>query len=272
MVKKSLLIAFAVSFVLIKSLWAYDHNSVTNRSYPYTPKWGDIYFGVSLASLADVSANTGGNPEWGALYNPLRVMKNYGFAFNVGFRPLEVVPVLRGLRLEGELLYRESRYKTLYDPDNSWLQANKVPPYGKLYLSGVTMLNGYYDFRWFSNLIYPYVGFGLGFGKIGVRDLDYTMLADKIGEEYFGTKDRVPVEQFMAGLEYSTKILKASIFIEYRYQTSGRVTIYPHFTGDQNHDSGDDNKKDDKPVIPPPVKDLSFKAHEIVVGFKYYLY
>lgn len=280
MFRHLLLIVFSSIFITVfysGKIWAAQEGLPRNY-YPYNPKWADIYIGASVASLADITANTAGNPEWGTLYNPMKLLRNYGFNFNVGIRPLEVIPFFRNVRIEGEWQYRESRYNILQDTNkNAWLDKNKIPPYGKVYLKSAAVLNGYYDFRWISDIIYPYVGAGVGIGNVGIRAIDFTVLPNGIGEQYTGNKKNVPITQFMLGVQYDTKIIKTSVFAEYRFTVSGSLVAHPTYYGDEGAaQEGGDNENAPPPLpegfTKPGAKNFSFKAHAIIFGVKYYLY
>lgn len=299
-----------VFLVLSIGIWCFAHESKawmfyssandTNASnyYPYHSTFADIYLGIDIATIADVSANVSDNPRWGALYNPMAFLDNYGADFMLGVRPLNNIMFFRDIRLEASTQYIESRYKILQDPSlATWVNKEDIPPYGKIILKGVLMFNAYYDMRWFSDIFYPYVGVGVGVGTLKVKALDYQLLASGMGEEYSGSKN-VSVQRFMAGIEYDTKIIKASVFLQYSYEHSGNLTIYPRYNGheadendkkdhpnkvlaadgddkggkkDDHKDSDNDNNNRPTYVNPQP-RNLAYTAHSIMFGFKYYLF
>lgn len=239
--------------------------------YPYKHTFADVYLGLGLASIADVSTYTAGNPRWNALYSPFGILNNYGADFFLGLRPFNKVVFLRGFRIQAGTQYKESRYEILQDTTkNDWVEKNKMPKYGKIALKNVALVSLFYDIRWFSNLVYPYVGAGFGVGTVDVSALDFTLLPDGIGEWYYGEKQRTPIKEFIAGLQYDTKIIKSSLFVQYAYETTGSVKV-------RRTHNGKDNPEDKDPLPPgfkePPLyRNINFSTHSIVFGVKFYLF
>lgn len=258
-----------VSFFLVglKANYLYAVNNLPDNYYPYNNRIIDLYVGLNLGTLADVSTqNSAGNPDWQALYNPVHLLGSSGVGATIGIRPLGLVSLLSNFRFELEYQYRNSSYKVLYNSDtaNSWLPKSKVPTSASIYLKKAFVGNVYYDFRFFSNIAYPYLGFGLGTGELGIRNLDFDFLPNGVGAEYNGNKSGVPITQFIIGLQYDTKIIKTSFYVEYRYERTGTIKAIPRYDGTEAKDAAGPNYG--------PPKDIGFKSHTLLAGLKYYLY
>lgn len=263
---------FCLSFLLVgfntSGLHAYD--SLPSNYYPYNKRIVDVYIGLNLATTSDVSThNSAGNPDWQALYNPVHLLGSSGVSANIGIRPLELVPFLRNFRFEAEWQYRNSNYKILQDSEkNGWLPKTKIPSSGAIYMKNGFLFNVYYDFRFFSNNVYPYIAFGGGAGELGIRNLDFEILQNGIGAEYHGYKAGVPITQFIIGMQYDTKIIKTSFYVEYRYERTGSIIANPKYLGNEV-------KEGETPPTGVDVqqpRNIAFKMHTLLAGIKYYLY
>ena len=277
---------------------AHSHSAdqkLPSNYYPYNNTFADGYIGVGFSTIADCSLTTPSNPNWAALYNPLQLLSSYGSDVFMGIRPFNKIPILRGLRIEAAQQYRESSYKILIDNAKAtWLDKSQLPKKGRIYIRDAYLINGYYDMRWLSEVFYPYVGVGMGRGMAGAETIDYRILPNGVGEQYHGFKCGVRLTQFMVGVEYDTKIIKSSWFIQYSYEFSSKFNIVPKYFGDEKGDqdkkkddpkkvcddkSKDDHHKDDHsddnnntPYDRPVPKDVSYKAHAITFGVKFYLF
>ncbi|MGV3278893.1 outer membrane protein [Rickettsiales bacterium LUAb2] len=254
-------LVLALCFISVNKTYA---ETLNNNYYPYNPRWADVYIGAAISTDADQSID---KPNWQSLYNPMQMLEAYSFDLNIGIRPLGLVPVIRNFRIEGETQYRFSKYDVINDQTlTTWAGQGTIPTYGKIVLKNVYMLNAYYDIRWFSDTFYPYVGVGFGTGTLDIRSIDFEKLPSGVGAEYTGEKKGVPVEQFMFGVQYDTKIIKTSVFLEYRYITSGSLSAHPNYNG---REAGGDLPPG---YTDPTNKDFSYKAQSLTIGIKYYLY
>lgn len=270
MKKESLSILFLIVLVLGFSSKSFAVEKLGKNYYPYNPRWADIYVGLEVNTAVDQTAS---KEEWAALFYPLKMLNSGGFGVVAGIRPLAIFPFIRNFRFEGQISYEYSNYQILHDPQKgSWKPAKDLPTQGKVFMKDARFVNAYYDIRWFSDTFYPYIGAGVGVANVGVKYLDISMLQNGIGQEYMGRKDSALVKQFMAGVQYDTKIFKASFFVEYRYLMSGSFMAYPKYFGDEPYKNG-------KPTNPVPPgfkkatpRSFTVKMQTIVAGVKYYLY
>ncbi|XWO14115.1 hypothetical protein HPDP_00832 [Candidatus Hepatincola sp. Pdp] len=264
--KKFLLIIFLFGLFSGASFAEYPDKNV------YPDGWiNGIYIGVNIGPSVSNTFGAAADDDFKALYTPTN-MGSAGFASavlgaNVWF-----------LRTEIEWLYiynwtdiMNNTENHTGDVDVSWFPNN-----GQEVLNNALALNLYYDMKFISHTLYPYIGFGAGMGKQEYHMIDLEEQPNGFGEQYEG-HDVVPFGQFMLGLKYDTKIIKSSFTLEYRLTSVAAVDIDPLNNGiDGLNPDGCDTDPDTCTPNPttPTTHSRSAKSiyHSIMLGFKYYLY
>ncbi|UQY80715.1 hypothetical protein HAV_00926 [Candidatus Hepatincola sp. Av] len=261
--KKFLLIIFLFSLFSGASFAEYPDKNV------YPDGWiNGIYIGVNIGPSVSNTFGAAADDDFKALYTPT----NMGSA---GFASAVVGANVWFLRTEIEWLYiyswtdiMNTSDKHGADVDVSWFPNN-----GQEVLNNALALNLYYDMKFISHTLYPYIGFGAGMGKQEYHMIDLNEQPNGFGEEYEG-HDVVPFGQFMLGLKYDTKIIKSSFTLEYRLTSVAAVDMDPLNDGIHDITDPDDCADTNSCHTTPTTHSRSAKSvyHSIMLGFKYYLY
>lgn len=254
--------------------------------YPYKKRIVDLYVGASYSGIVSETFSSLGGPKefgYGSIINPLNQMTNSGFTALLGMRFLDNTnSYVRNVRVEVESLYFYNQTAIINNSSKytSEMTTTDWPTYGQEVLKSSVIFNVYYDFREWSEIFYPYIGFGLGLGNVKYIAIDINELPNGVGERYHGD-GIVPVGQLAFGFQYDTKIIKSSFYFQYRIVKSGKVDAVPYNNGRDfvNEQKPDETKPDE--VIPPAIPDgysdpvshkLGLLNHGLSIGFKYYIY
>ncbi len=204
--------------------------------------------------------------------NPLLILDSAGYNVALGFVPLNNVGILRFLRGEVETTYMRSNYSNI---QNIEVNADADPltqvP-GRISLKKSLMYNFYIDFKGFSDVFYPYVGYGFGAGNLDIFKVDVSEVGDVpgfelcpsyteedgcqgegLGEDYTAEQQTVVLNQVMLGFAYKVPRLRTSFNIEYRYIHSSSVTVTA--------------LNDD---IYGTEMDVNYNLHTVTAGIKYF--
>ena len=261
--KKFLLIIFLFSLFSGASFAEYPDKNV------YPDGWiNGIYIGVNIGPSVSNTFGAAADDDFKALYTPT----NMGSA---GFASAVVGANVWFLRTEIEWLYIYSWTDIMNNSENHGADVDVTwfPNNGQEVLNNALALNLYYDMKFISHTLYPYIGFGAGMGKQEYHMIDLNEQPNGFGEEYEG-HDVVPFGQFMLGLKYDTKIIKSSFTLEYRLTSVAAVDMDP--LNDGSHDINPPCDGDDPnpacPVTPTHSRSAKSVYHSIMLGFKYYLY
>ncbi len=261
---------FVSSFILLFSTYSW---ALYPEKETYIPKKYNL--GVYLGLGVGISnSNTFGNAKkdrFTAMYRPEKMLSSGVSLANIGVRFFD-------FRFEGEYSNFYQWYKIINDTayHTNAVNSNNLPIKGQEALTGFAF-NSYYDMRFISQTLYPYIGFGVGSFKSRYISLDFVKQPNGLGENLEATK-KIPFYQLMVGMQYDLKVVKSSFSVEYRLMKAGRVEVLPQ--NDGLHDIQDD-KAPGKPgsLFPnaedwkkPESKTVSSIFHSIVFTFKYYLY
>ncbi|MFL1780602.1 hypothetical protein ABSA28_00292 [Candidatus Hepatincolaceae symbiont of Richtersius coronifer] len=270
--KRSLLINFfLVISVLLGSkvpMWALYPEK---QGYTYKERFADVYIGASVGNNA--SGTFGFDvPSYGIkqLYVPTEFLNAGMLSLSVGLRIYaNRNTFLNNFRAEAEYLYIYQWYTPIENRTvfSSSFDTSVWPKKGQEVLKNALAINLYYDFRLFSKQFYPYIGAGIGLG-----DVKYIFISEKeqwngVGEQYEGGK-KIPFTQFIVGIQYDAKIIKSSMFIQYRAIMGSPADINPLNNGIHSRDSGTPPAD----YVSPQKKSVTYFNNGIAFGIKYYLY
>ncbi len=197
------------------------------------------------------------------LFNPLSMMVDNGVSFEIGFRPLGKVPVLRNIRFSVERAYYKAMYPKIFNADVAAGEVTTTVDDGMGSFKALLGANVYIDMKGlFSDTKYPYIGFGMGQGRQRYRDVDLTELDDGLGERYTGSGDSSYLN-LMVGFVYFIPYLKASVHFEYRFvKAASSATLVGKEIFDEEGNlignAGTTNAR--------------FVAHNIGIGVTFYIY
>lgn len=254
------------------------------EGYVYEKSVLDLYVGFTYNAIVSETFNSlGGNKlyNYGSIVSPLNQLENAGFSAQIGMRLFNGSSInwIKNFRFESESMYLYNRTEIMNDTakHDSTLITSDYPDYGQEVLSSSLFFNIYYDFREDEDdLFYPYIGFGGGYGNVKYLHVDVNEQPNGIGEFYEGNAF-VPLGQLMFGLQHDTKIIKSSVFIQYRIVASAAVDAIPYNNGTEAIVIPQDaNNNPINPIPagyqPPVAQKLGLLNHGISFGFKYYLY
>ncbi len=208
------------------------------------------------------------------MLNPLSILDYAGYNAQIGFIPLNNVSVLRYFRGEIETIYMRSNYSNIQNLEVNPDADSTSQVAGWIALKKNLMYNVYFDFKMFSDRMYPYVGYGVGKGRVAISKVDTMEVQDNpdffgcpdenqedtlacegqgLGEDWTAPAQSVNLSQFMVGFVYQVPRLKSSFNIEYRYLTSGNIEVTSY--------------NDD---MYGQTQDVKYNFHSVAVGIKYF--
>lgn len=238
--------------------------------YDYDKDNFGIYVNASLGASGSDTFGALSKEHYSALYNPVRMLSSGLISGALGMR-------LFDLRVETELLHFYHFYNIIYDRElvAGDFSTENFPEYGTEYVDGLA-INVYYDMRFFSDTIYPYIGLGIGNSNYQVSFVDLEKQPNGLGEQYRFRGNKI-FRQFMIGIQYDLKIIRSSVGFEYRLMSVSNTEMVPE--NDGLHDIIDDGYKPGGPDssfpadwTPPEKQNVSPIFHSIIFTFKYYLY
>lgn len=235
--------------------------SKTLADVPYRDQLFDLYvsptiFSSSVGTLKPFSGED--------LFNPLSLMIDNGVAFEVGFRPLGRVPVLRNIRFSVERSYYKAMYPKIFNAEVASGAVTTTIDDGIGSFKSLMGVNVYIDFKGLlSDTKYPYIGFGMGQGRQRFRDIDLNELDDGMGERFSGSGDS-GYFNVMVGFVYFIPYMKASVHFEYRFVKANSILT---LTGKDilDEETGD-------PIGNAGYVDARFIAHNVGIGITFYIY
>ncbi len=283
----NLLRIFVVLFILFISSLKFAYALYPEADgYPYKKNIVDLYVGASYSGIVSETFRSINGPKafgYGSIIDPLNQMTNSGFTAILGMRFFDNGnSFVKNLRVEVESLYLYNQTPIINNSSKytSDMTTTDWPTYGQEVLKSSVIFNVYYDFRQWSEIFYPYIGFGIGMGNVKYIAIDINELPNGVGERYHGD-EFVPVGQLAFGFQYDTKIIKSSFYFQYRVVKSGKVNAVPYNNGrDFVIEPEPDTNNPDAPVenpIPEGYQDptshkLGLLNHGLSIGFKYYIY
>ncbi len=212
------------------------------------------------------------------MINPLSILDYAGYNAQIGFVPLNNVSVLRYFRGEIETMYMRSNYSNIQNLEVNPDADSTSQVAGWIALKKNLMYNVYFDFKMFSDRMYPYVGYGIGKGRVAISKVDVSEVGDLanedlgnnncpldnqedtgfcegqgLGEDWTAPAQSVNLNQFMVGFVYQVPRLKYSFNVEYRYLTSGNIEVTSY--------------NDD---MYGQTQDVTYSFHSVAVGIKYF--
>lgn len=241
--------------------------------YPYEKNGIDVYVGAGVGAVVSNTFGSYNGDHYKPLFSPTNFLASGSASANIGMRFLDNKDTFfNNFRIDAEWQYVYNWYDKLIDTSVviSSLDTSNFPDKGQEVLKNAYAINLYYDFRFFSEIFYPYLGFGLGYGQFKYLFVDTEAQPNSMGQQYEGNK-RAPYYQAMIGLEYTNKIIKSSFYVQYKLIRSiDTIHIIPYNKGNDNLQNPDQEMPPG--YTSPQPRDVTFFSHGIGFGFKYYLY
>ncbi len=273
--------------------------------YPYKKNLINTYIGISFASLVSESLGTypgnskgtGSNKDrYQALWNPSHLFNAYNSSINLGIRFADNKNIfLNNLRFEAQYINAMNQYAIIVNAskmkESDYTTKNPNAGFERLINGAALMI--FYDIRSWSQVIYPYIGVGVGIGTFQYTDVDTQEYYNGAGERYNASK-RMPFGEATIGIAYETKIIKSAFFFEYKIMTTfSKITLNPtgelsgynnvKFDGISNakpgtvnaNGIGTDNGNPIESEMPTEAqthpRDIRFIQHGISFGIRFYL-
>jgi hypothetical protein len=241
--------------------------------YTYKTTFSDIYVGLGVGSLVSSTFGVEATEyEYQGLYNPLRFLKGGSFSLNLGARFFQQTSFIRNFRFEAETQYNYQWFDVIYNQTRvnaTDFPRSQLPNKGQEVLKNNFAFNFIYDIRWFSDIFYPYVGVGLGYGEFVYRTVDLKEQLNGLGENYSGEKYS-PFQQLIIGFQYDTKIIKSSFYVQYKYLTAfSSVDLTPSNDGIRFAQLAEGEEAPTSPTTSQ--SKASYSSHIIMFGVRYYI-
>ena len=133
----------------------------------------------------------------------------YAGAFSLGYK------FGSGIRIEGEVSYRNNKLTSKSKAENQYYESGEFKHHSRRY-SWSYMANFLYDFQgcgcYIQNVV-PYVGFGLGYSQLHLKEKHHQYDFQKIGKD---SKQSGFAYQAIAGIGYNLTD-STTLAVEYRY-------------------------------------------------------
>ena len=259
------------------------------EDYLYKEKAVDVYLFGGVGTAATTSLGRASQLGYKPLYSPVNLLDG-GFAnVGVGIRlAANKGWFLSNIRYEIENLYAFQRYDRILNTSKTDIEPSVLPKKPQEVLKNAVAFSVLYDMRFLSELVYPYIGFGIGTGQFKYLSIDLNQQKyNGMGEQYNSTANDM-FTQLRLGLSYDTKIVKSSFYVEYRLIAAFNSQLMTPFNDgtmnstDENiqacfEEEEDTTRADIECKIPddlvrPTTKDVKYLNHVIAFGIKYYLY
>lgn len=234
----------------------------------------DLYIGFAFGSNTSQSLQSKVGFGFQSFILPQRTLEGGIFSATMGMRPFIKSNFWQNMRIEAETQYVYQRYSVLNRADlrAGEIEANAIPKKGKEALKGNFAFNTLYDIKYFSPVVYPYIGAGAGYGKFVYSNVDIELQPNGLGEWYNITKN-APFGQFILGVQYDTKVVKASMFVQYKYITSfSAFNLNPANDGIQDIKEPEPGAPENPTEPTTSPRSATYSNHSLMFGFKYYLY
>ncbi len=248
------------------------------ESYPYKRDDFGVYLGLGVGPSTSNTFGLAGKESYQGLYYPIKTLSSLIASAKLGLR-------IWDFRIESEYLKLHQWYSVM-NKSGSYHSASLntgLPTKGQEVLQSLA-INLYYDMRFISDNVYPYIGVGIGRGNVKYLIVDEKMQPNGFGEQYHGNKDTL-FNHIMFGVQHDMKVIRASVAAEYRLTTMGQVSLTPNNDGTKGADwmSTCANTKPDPKCPgkaeslvgadwkPATSKNVSGLFHSIFFSIKYYL-